>query len=254
MKNKKLLIFSTGISLLSVFVGALSTLAWFQLDSQAPNATITTHDPNLNIDNQNVTGYKVVPTIGSDGFINKTSNTVTSKKGEVYDTSNSHQDIDDHDFDVPSDGLGYYLVKQNPAGTFKYNYNNQSYARKFTEYSDTTIYNKYVENDATNFLDCKVGDVFEIKQYSYNSSEKETINQQVTNFTSANSSVATVDSYYNITVQADGIYKVWYNTQANSNIISFESITTPAYYQSVTRNRIIKKKIMEQMKILMKVH
>ena len=224
-RNKKLIWINAILGVAAVFVGAISTFAWFQLDSQAPEATITSKDPHLSIDNENVTGYKVVHTIGTDGFIDRTSTTVTAKKGETFDTSNNHQDTDDINFDIPSEGLGYYLVKKNPSGTFRYNYDGDSYARRFTEYSNGSVYNKYLENDGEDFLNLSVGDMFEIKQYSYDNVNLKTVNTQITGFTSENASTATVDAYYNISVAAAGVYKVWYNS--NLNKIVFETAFNP---------------------------
>ena len=145
-RNKRLIWFNAIIGVIGVFVCAISTFAWFQIDSQAPTTTIKTKDPNLTIDNENVTGYKVSPTIGTDGFIDKTSSTVTAKKGSFIDTTNNNQAIADTNFDVPSQGLGYYLVKKNPGGSYKYKYNSTAYSWKFKEL--TTAGANYLKIDA----------------------------------------------------------------------------------------------------------
>ena len=225
-RRNKLLIWANALlGVAAVFIAAVSTAAWFQIDSQAPETTIKTQDPNLVIDDSNVTGYKVNPVIGSDGFIDKTSNTVTSKKGQTYDTSNNHQDDEDPEFDIPDDGLGYYLVKKNPSGSFKYKYDGDSYSRKFTDYSVSTVYNKYIENDGEDFLTLAANDLLEVKKYSYNTSTFSTVNVQVTGIVSENTSIATIDSYNNIKIVTGGTYKVWFNS--NSKKIAFESAFNP---------------------------
>ena len=88
-RNKTLLILATCVSLFAVAVGAISTAAWFQIDSQSPEFNSTSADTNLTIDNVNVTGYKINPTLGVDGFPDYTSNTVAHKKGSTYETENS---------------------------------------------------------------------------------------------------------------------------------------------------------------------
>ena len=134
--SKKLLWLTAGISLFGVFVASIATAAWFQVDSQPLQASMTTPTPNLSIDNTNVTGHKIQPSLGTDGFPDYLSSTVSSKKGGSYDTINHNQDDADINFDVPADGLGYYLVKKNPGDTYKYKYNLTSYSWKFAEFND----------------------------------------------------------------------------------------------------------------------
>lgn len=221
-RNKMLILVNMILSLCAVGVAAISTFAWFQINSQAPEATIQTKDPNLLIDNSNVTGYKVVPTIGSDGFIDNTSTTITSKKGQTYDTSNNHQDKDDSNFDIPYNGLGYYLVKKNPGDSYRYRYNNKEYAVKFEEYSSSNLKLAYDEDICT----FTATDRIKIRQYTYDTTNYKSVNKDVF-------SGITLDSSSETYVQRDtdndefkilvaGTYKVWFYVYSSYKTLTFE--------------------------------
>ncbi len=218
-KNKKTtLILTLGVSLLSVLVCAISTFAWFQIDSQAPEFSNTASRPNLEIENRNVTGYKIQPTLGIDGFPDYSSSTVSSKKGGSFETTNNNQDNADLNFDVPVDGLGYYLVKKNPSDTYKYKYNSTSYATKFSEYSTAGVNYLVIES-----LSTSSSDKFIIREYSYNTSTYSTVNQKV-DITKDTGDFNVDSTTYEITPTAGSstTYKIWFNKATKK--VSFEGV------------------------------
>ena len=69
-KSRKVMIWaSAAVSLMGVLVAAISTYAWFQIESQPLANTMVTASPNISIDNENVYGYKVNPVLGTNGFV-----------------------------------------------------------------------------------------------------------------------------------------------------------------------------------------
>ena len=138
-KRKGLLFLTTGVSLLATFVAAVSTMAWFQINAQPVSSSLVAGDASISIGN--TFGYKVNPVIGGNGFIDYSNSQVAKVSGnEIIDTTNEDQDGLDTNFDVPYSGIGYYLVKMNPAETFKYSYgaDHTTYNKKFVEVEDTT--------------------------------------------------------------------------------------------------------------------
>lgn len=121
-KNKLWLKLSTALSLFSVLVVGVSTLAWFQLDSQNPQAKMVTGSDNMEIDNENVVGYKINTPLGETGFRDYAADKVENMTGEVLSIDNGNKAEADTDYDLPSEGVGFYLVRRNPSGTFRYKY------------------------------------------------------------------------------------------------------------------------------------
>ena len=134
-KNSKLLlILSTCMSILAVFVCSVATLTWFQINSQSPQTSLVSGSADVNIDK--VTGYKIEQKYNANGQINYSNNTVVSKDAVSDETSAStNYDKEDADtnFDVPNKGIGYYLVKPDSEGSYKFS-NSPEYLR-FEEFT-----------------------------------------------------------------------------------------------------------------------
>lgn len=205
-----------GLSILSVLVCAVSTMAWFQIDSQAPEFANTTATPNLSIINNEVTGYKIQSTLGTDGFPDYSSSTVSHKKGGTYETSNNNQAQADVNFDVPEEGLGYYLIKKNPSDTYKYKYNDTSYSWKFNEYSDSDVNYLVIP-----LITTSKNDTFIVRRYAYNTSTYSTINEKL-DITKDIGDFNIDATTYEITPTANSItsYKIWINKATKK--VSFE--------------------------------
>ena len=73
IKKKSLLFFSSGVALFGVFVAAIATAAWFQLDQQPISTSLVTSSPNLTVDNNNVASYKIPQALNGNGFIDYTT-------------------------------------------------------------------------------------------------------------------------------------------------------------------------------------
>ena len=202
-KKKLFTFFTLGISLLSVFVASIATFTWYQLDSQPLANEMISSSPDITIDNSHVYGYKVNPTLGANGQRDDSNTTVTrmasTAESEIA-TGNDDQDVADTNFDVPSDGIGYYLIKKNPTGTFKYKYNSVSYATKLVNEYETTTRAFATVTFAAN-------DVVRVKKYTFVNNQ--TVNNQI-KITAVYGASATIDSdTKDVTVVTAGTYKVW---------------------------------------------
>ena len=122
-KGKTKIILATCLSLFAVLVGGISTAAWFQLDSQLLQANLTTATPGIEIDESNVYGYKVKQTLDDNGEVDYTSDTVSKFAGGSIVGTNNDLDGEDTEFNIPTEGIGFYLVKYHDSG-FKYDNSN----------------------------------------------------------------------------------------------------------------------------------
>ena len=215
---------TTAISLFGCFVCAVATFSWFQLDQQPIKSSLVSSSPNLTVDNSKVYGYKINQGIGDNGFVNYDSDDAAKFAGTGIAGTNHHQDSSDINFDVPSEGIGYYLVKKNPGGTFKYKYTNDginytSYSSKFKEYASPTT------RARVNSITVEANDVFRVMHYTFNNSK--TVNRQVTissTYPASGTSYLTIDSKTSdVKVTTAGTYNVWLDT--NTNCLSFEKKT-----------------------------
>ena len=221
----------SALALFGVGTTAIATAAWFTLRNQSPELNMKTASPDLAIDNNNVTGYKINPTLGTDGFPDYNSNTVAHKKGSgsTYGTTNNNQANADLNFDVPSDGLGYYLVKKNPSDTYKYKYDGNSYAWKFDEFTDGDIHYVVLKN-----ITMGIADSFIVRNYSYDISNYKTVNTKVA-IQKDNGNFSIDAETYEIKASAAGTYNLWFNKDtkkltleeqlvvANQNVASLQA-------------------------------
>ena len=99
------------VSLFSVCVTAVSTMAWFQISNPGKSITedhvVTAADPNLTIDG--VTGYKVTYDELDANTTDYSSGHVNSYKIGGNTTATNINQGKITGFDVPSQGVGYYL-------------------------------------------------------------------------------------------------------------------------------------------------
>ena len=199
----------------AIGAAAISTFAWFTINQPPLTNEMISADPSLTIDNTNVTGYKIKPTLGEDGFPYYLSTTVVHKKGQTYETENGNQADSDTTFDVPSSGLGYYLIKKNPSDTYKYNYSGGTYAWKFKEVNDGNA--AYLSVNIGSAITTE--DSFIVREYSYNASEYKTISTKIEVLKDTGN--FTIDELsYEITVDSDGTYTFWFNK--NTKKLSLE--------------------------------
>lgn len=212
--SKKLLWLSTGVALLGVFVASIATAAWFKVDSQPLQTSLVSSSPNITIDNDNIYGYKIKQNIGSNGFIDYSADTVAKIHGSQIAGTNIHQDDEDINFDVPSGGIGYYIIKQNPGGTYKYSYNSTSYSWKFTEYSGSS-------RSYTTSISLIAGDNLIVKKYTFEANK--TVNKQV-DINSTYGADSSTESN-SVIIGTAGTYKAWFDS--TNGTIGFEDVGTP---------------------------
>ncbi len=129
------------LSLIAISASAVCTAAWFVLEAQPITTGMVTGSPNITVDQANVTGHKIVPQISSaTGFVDTDDTTITSKTGVEVTTNNDNQATADVEFNVPSKGVGYYLVKRNGDGTYRFTFYGESYAWKLENLAGTSRY------------------------------------------------------------------------------------------------------------------
>ncbi len=231
LKKKTTLYLTLATSLLGVLCASVSTFAWFQIDSQPLKTSITADNPGIEINQNNVYGYKIKQTLGSDGQVDYNSSTVSKFAAENIVGTNNDLDAVDRDFNVPEDGIGYYLVKFHDNG-FKYDDDNSF---KLIEYntSDKSYY-----ADVSFTSDQKV----RVMKYTFdNTGGVHTVNEQVPiNSVIANSSGATREesaaSIYtgDVIVANAGTYRVWFDLSESS--LTFETPTSTVDHRSRVRD------------------
>ena len=204
-KNSKLLlILSTCMSILAVFVCSVATLTWFQINSQSPQTSLVSGSADVNIDK--VTGYKIEQKYNANGQINYSNNTVVSKDAVSDETSAStNYDKEDADtnFDVPNKGIGYYLVKPDSDGSYKFS-NSPEYLR-FEEFTTGSL----AHVDSVYFPASTLS--FRIRSYQMDGSQTALSTIAVTGVTYEG---AENESYLNngdVVVPGVGTYNVWFD-------------------------------------------
>jgi len=198
-----LMILSTSVSLLAVFVCAVTTFSWFQIQ-QEPSNTIVSGSPDLNI--ENVTGYKVehyANSSGNDDF-DPESILVQDSTGEAIiddrhtNEGNTKADVD---YDIPSLGDGYYVIHENN-DSYKYQRNgsgNPINYSKFTHIEGTTKH--YVTETFT------AGEAVKIGKYTFENGN--TINKQLKVGGVSPSTLCSKDNSGYLVITAAGTYTVW---------------------------------------------
>ncbi len=196
---------SLGVSLLAVLTCSVATLTWFQVNSQAPSSSIVSGSSDINI--TNIVGHKIEQKLSSDGTINRSYATVTSKSPESEEstiTENVDLEGADHNFDVPSNGIGYYLVLPNSSGNYRFSDADGNYT-KFTEYTTGSI--AYI-----NTIAIAANTTFRIRSYQMSSNKTQLSDVDVPGVTTIGAaSDASVDGYGDVIVPTSGNYKVWFD-------------------------------------------
>lgn len=109
-------------ALLAISTTAISTMAWFTIErSQAIETGMVTGSGEVEVGDIN--GYKVEHKRKPNGFINYGDTTVTKMNYNTsdFETENSNQEGADTNFDIPTNGIGYYFI---PAVEKTYRYAN----------------------------------------------------------------------------------------------------------------------------------
>ena len=221
LQNKTMFSLTMVISLLSVFVCAISTFAWFQINSQPVQTSLKTGTGNISFVEDEIYGYKVNPEIGANGKINYDNDTVTKKNGSTISTSNSNQEGQDINFDIPDQGIGYYLIQQNSSNTYTYN---SDLATKFVDKtSSSTVNSHYIASKAL-----IAGKNYRVKKYTFENNK--TVYEQVPISTTKSTSIITlnntgVNATYDFRVNTAGTYKIWliYSSATDSWDLTLEA-------------------------------
>lgn len=223
LQNKTMFSLTMVISLLSVFVCAISTFAWFQINSQPVQTSLKTGTGNISFVEDEIYGYKVNPEIGANGKINYDNDTVTKKNGSTISTSNSNQEGQDINFDIPDQGIGYYLIKQNSSNTYTYN---SSLATKFVDKTGSSNVNSHYIASKT----LTAGENYRVKKYTFENNK--TVYEQVPISTTKSTSIITLNNTvnnatYDFSVSTTGTYKIWliYSSATDSWDLTLEDTT-----------------------------
>jgi|GEM_PF-6710317 len=222
-KGKTKIILATCLSLFAVLVGGISTAAWFQLDSQLLQANLTTATPGIEIDESNVYGYKVKQTLDDNGEVDYTSDTVSKFAGGSIVGTNNDLDGEDTEFNIPTEGIGFYLVKYHDGG-FKY------------DNSNTFKLNEYSATSRTFYADISfaAGQTVRIMEYNFdNTGGVHTVNRQVaiTNVDAGSSGAirekSDATNYTgDVTIENEGTYTVWFHASDSRLIFETKERTT----------------------------
>lgn len=206
-------------------MAAVSTAAWFQMEAeQTPQTAMVSGSADIDI--QSVKGHKVVQKLTASGDIDYTNNTVTEKEAnnDTYrNTTNEDLEKDDHNYDIPDLGDGYYLSWKNTKDSFKYtrtkdgqgNVTSRNY-QKFTALEKGT--KMYVTASFT------ANQFFRIRRYT--NENNETVNAAVTITSASPSQLASTDNG-DVKVLIAGTYTVWMNTSNPTSVI-LETTTSNA--------------------------
>lgn len=219
-KNSKFKIsLQLAVALVGVFTATISTHAWYQLNQAPIQSSMITTTPNISVVNSNVYGHKINQGIGENGFIDYGSDDVAKFAATGVTETNHHQDDEDVNFNVPDSGIGYYLVKKNPGGTFKYKYTTDgstytSYSTKFTEYDNTYLSRAYIGSYTV-----AANDEFRVMHYTF--ADSKTVNTQLKISTAYGGSPTVDATTGDVKVATPGTYKVWLDF--TNNDLSFEA-------------------------------
>ena len=229
LRNPKIRIWLTlGLSLFGLSVAGLSTFAWFQIETTKKTLndgnTVKSADPNIQIQNDKVMGYKIEPPIGANGFRDYSVTNVINAAGSTIAVDNGHRAGEDTDFDIPPEGVGYYLVKKSTGG-FKYQYDSNGDGTKENFYSKFSTMDGDADSTTTAYIDSVTlanSETIRIRHYDFvnNSTVHEAVNISGT----ISGITCTQDAVTNditIGAAAGGKYRIWFDYTANS--LTFEA-------------------------------
>ncbi len=230
-KNKLLLALSTGVSLFAVFVASIATAAWFQLDRPADDlqSSIVTGSTEINI--TNVTSYKKKMTTNAKGFPVAEDSVSYLDLSTISGGSKPNNNLDgaDLNFDVPENGVGYYLVVENKDHGFEYH--NAYSVTKFIELDDANAHLAYTSSG----VDLYTARSFRIRKYliSGNTTTSATIEISGTDKLT-NAPAGTTVSHGDISIGQNGSYKVWLDYEAGK--LGFERLGDPSAALNVSKS------------------
>lgn len=218
LRNPKIRIWLTlGLSLFGLSVAGLSTFAWFQIETTKKtlddNNTVKTVDPSIEIKNDGVMGYKIEPPIGANGFRDYSVTNVQSAAGSKVTVDNTNRAGEDTDFDIPTEGVGYYLVKKTPGGLYRYTYDDDGDGTKETYASKFQMYESTYDSTTTAYipsLDIEEGQEIRIRSYNFSSNKTEHKQVRVYQVYGAGTTSSSINATTgDVTVPTGGKYRVW---------------------------------------------
>lgn len=212
--GKKLRIWlMAGLSIFGVTVAAVSTAAWFEVESQPITTDVVTSTPNLDVQNADIYSYKISHEVDSNtGFINYGSTSIQKTKGNEIDVDNGHQAGEDADFNVPSEGIGYYLVKKNEIGTYTFTYFGNSMSWKLNKIDGATrYYHGSVELEENDEL-C-------VKSYDFDNHKTQITTQTLNSCSHGGTRNGNI-----VTVSETNTYNVWLTNTSGSWDLSLETV------------------------------
>lgn len=209
-RSKKTLLATLIVSLFGVGVAAISTLAWFQIDSAPANPSMITSDPNIEVQNANVKGYKKESTLSDFGMPKTTDVELIDDSTGSGPKENPDLEGSDLDFDVPTKGYGYYLIKKSGGG-YVPKYNGVVYATKMIEYSSSldVVSEVYAEN-----VRLAQGEKYKVMHYYYDGDIHRTQYNNITITTQypsveADTVCSITDSEMTVKTGKGGTYTIW---------------------------------------------
>lgn len=200
---------STILSLAAVLVCGISTLSWFQLNRPDNTTNLVTASPSINIDSIN--GYKVEQQLDRNGdavTYDGNSPTVTKRKSDdSLSFENAGNTESDLSFDIPSNGVGYYLIKKNSTtGLFKYSNAGTEHFAEYQPSTDSLVSKGYVSS-----IDLTATDVLRVKHYDFKkvNNKVTTVDEQVVIESAEGANASIVDG--DVSIGTEGTYKVWFD-------------------------------------------
>ena len=211
-KSKRILsIMAMGsLTLVATVATCVSTMAWYAHLNTPLTGVVESDTTDLTI--ESVSGYKNMLVTDNNGFVIDGGVVPISGSGSGSG-GNIDQGTEDTSFDVPTEGTGYYLVRQ-VNGAFRY-----ANSTKFSEYENT---NRAVIAEMSNL---PAGALFQVRKYDFEvvSGETKTVSTPLV-FASNSSLFGATLSDGNISLTSAGTYKVWLDTE--NVTLGFESISS----------------------------
>ncbi|MBE6127569.1 MAG: starch-binding protein [Erysipelotrichaceae bacterium] len=195
-------------SAVTIFTTAISTLAWFTLYAP-PSSSMVAGSSDVEI--EGVTGYKIKETRKPNGYVDYSQeNRIVSQQdlttNEFTTKENTNKQGFELDFDVPPDGIGYYVVVPNSLGTYKISVDDKNYA-KFSAYEHGSAYSAEI------FV--SEGEAFRIRSYQMKDYETNLTTMTITNSTCNG---ATIHEGKEVTPDHEGYYRVWIDTTTANDV------------------------------------
>ena len=211
-KNKKLPIWMLiAFSAIAIFSTAISSFAWFTLIAPPSSSMVT---GSSEVDIESVTALKVQETRKANGYVNYDNDIVTAKdiSASEYSTKeNKNLQGEELNFDVPPDGIGYYIVIPNSLETYKFSTADKNYA-KLSRYEDSNALSANIYIPA--------GGTFVVRSYQMKNHKTQLSTLTIT-AVGDNENGATLNTEENeVVVNKSGYYKAWVVLNSSSEATS----------------------------------